>query len=437
MSTKSYNSLTGSLNVRPTPTVSRSGGSNAVVLIGGYDADNADADVTAGEAVAITDPANADDQLGTCELSRAAAAATANGATDIRAVPVPETETTESISTGQSLSLTNSPIFDPNLHPDHSITVTDTDAATDLTVNITYSDSVTTPSEEDTANVNPLTGQVEVDASGNYDITYTYGEYGDAIDAAADQPVRYLCPLVEDAGQKATTVTELADIANDFDFKRAVTGAKPAIDAGDVGDYTPDEQDWRMVEVAPSRAVGADGPVRTAAAVAGFMASQPIGPDGSTLYDNLNGLTDLNTTYRGTTAKSFEGVTSITRTGKVAQAVTTSTSGQFANVYATEIIDKVSLDLFDVAEDYAGGPQDLGELEALLRSVCASQTEQSPPLLGFAEDTDGRPYDVNVSLGADSGVANASVTIVPTPIAEEVNVNLTVSDGFVAFGGAN
>ncbi len=436
MSTKSYNSLTGSLNVRPTPTVSRSGGSNAVVLVGGYDATDADADVNTNEATALTDPANAEAQLGECELARAAAVATANGASDIRVVPVPETETTESFTSSQSLSLSNSPIFDPNLHPEHDITVTDTVAASDLTVNVTYEDPVPTPSDSDVANVNPLLGQVETDASGDYDVTYTYGTYDDAIDVAANQPVRYVCPLTEDAGIKATTITELSDIAQDFDFKRAVTGATPSIDTGNVGSYTPDEQDWRMVEVAPSRGSGADGPVRTAAAVAGFMASQPIGPDGSTLFDTLNGLTSLNTTYRGSTAKSFEGVTSITRNGKIAQAVTTSTSGQFSNVYATEIIDKVALDLFDVAEGYAGGPQDLGELEALLRSTCQAQTEQSPPLLGFAEDTDGRPYDVNATLGADSGVANASVTIVPTPIAEEVNVNLTVSDGFVAFDGA-
>jgi len=436
MSTKSYNSLTGSLDVRPTPTVSRSGGSNAVVLIGGYDANNANADVTAGEVTKVFYPADADEQLGSCELSRAAAAATANGASDIRVVPVPETETTETFNTSQSLSLTNSP-FDPNLHPDHTITVTDTVEGVNLDTNITYSETTTTPSKVNTANVNLNNNTIETDTSSDYEVTYTYGQYGNAIDVATDQPVRYVCPLIEDAGVKATTITELSDIAADFDFKRAVTGAKPAIQPGDVGNYTPDEQHWRMVEVAPSRAVGADGPVRTAAAVAGFMASQPIGPDGSTLYDNLNGLTELNTEYRGTTAKSFEGVTSVTRTGKIAQAVTTSTSGQFANVYATEIIDKVALDLFAVTEEYAGGPQDLGELEALLRSVCASQTEQSPPLLGFAEETDGRPYDVNATLGANSGVANASVTIVPTPIAEEVNVNLTVSDGFVSFAGAN
>jgi hypothetical protein len=435
MSTKTYDTLEGQLSVRPTPTVTQSSPANSVAIIGGYDADNAAADVNAGEATAVRDPVDASDQFGDCEITRAASVMTANGAGDIRAVPVPETEITESIISGSDLTLSYTP-FDPNLHPDHTITVTDTTTSTDLTINITYSDPVPVPSESDTANVNPLTQTVEVDSSGDYDVTYTYGEYTSAIQTAADLQVRYVCPLTESPSVKADTVATLNNVANDFDFKRAVVGAKPEIEPVDIGNYTPDERSWRMVEVAPARAGGADGAVRTQAAVAGLMAAQPLGPDGSTLFDSISGITTLNKRYRGTDAKGFDGVTSITRTAKIAQAVTTSEAEQFSNVYATEIVDAVALRLFSAAESYAGGPQDVGELETLLRGVCLDASSGNPPLLGFGRQTDERPFDIGVSVGADSSVANASVTIVPTPIAEEVNIDLTVADGFVSFSGA-
>jgi len=351
-------------------------------------------------------------------------------------VPVAETTETESVTASQSVTLSNAPVFDPTVHPDHEITVTDTSAGVDLTVEVSYAETLITPSEDDTAVVNPITGDVETDSSSDYDITYTYGDYQSAIDTAADLPVRYICPLTESPSVKATTTTVLSDIAADFDFKRAVVGARPEISPTDIGDYTPDERDWRMVEVAPSRAEGASGPVRTAAAVCGLMAAQPIGPDGSTLFDTLSGIVSLNTEYRGTEASGFEGVTSVTRNATVAQADTTSEAEQFRNVYTTEIIDEVALRLFNVAREYAGGPQDIGDLRALLRGVCLTASSGSPPLLGFPDDRETNPYDVNVTLGASPSVAEAGVSIVPSPIAEEVNIGITVTDGFVSFEGA-
>ena len=436
MSTKTYQALEGELTVRPSPTVSRSGGSNAVAIVGGYDADNASSDVTAGEATRITDPVSAEDTFGDSEIARNAAVVSANGVSDLWGIPVAETETTESFSGSQSLTLPNNPVFDPELHPDHDVTVTDTANATDLTVKVVHGETTPTPSEEDTANLNPDLGEIETDSSSDYDVTYTYGDYQSAIETAGDLGVRYLNVLTENAGIKATVSTVLADIANDFDFKRAVVGATPEIEASDIGDYSPDESSWRIVEVAPSRATGADGPVRTQSAIAGMLASQPLGPDGSILFDNISGISGLRTSYRASTAKSFDSVTSITRSGTVAQAVTTSTSNQFKNIYATEIVDEVALRLFSVARDYAGGPQDIGDLQTLLRGVCVTASSGSPPLLGFAEDVEADPFDINVGLGATDGVADADISIVPSPIAEQVNIGLTVTDGFVEFDGA-
>jgi hypothetical protein len=437
MTTQTYNALEGTLTVRGAPTSTRTGAAEGIAIVGGYDSANAASDVNAAEATFIDDPSTAEDTFGTSELPRAAQAAAANGVGDIYGVPVAETETTESFTGTTSGTLSNTPLFNPNLHPDHSITATDTVASTDFTVNIVHSDSVAQPSESETVNVNPNSGDWAASTSADFDFTYTYGDYDPAIETAADLPVRYVIVLTEEAGVKSTLVTELNDIANDFDFKRGVVGAEPEIDTADISSYTPNQRDWRLVEVAPALGEGADGPVRTCAAVGGFLAAQPISPAGSGLYDAVNGLVSLNKEYRSSAVKDFSGVTALNRNGTLAKTETTSDEGQFRLIYACEIIDDVALDLFNVARDYAGGPQDIDELETLLEVQCQGNAQGSPPNLGFADDTEGQPYDVNVSLGAQDTVANAGVTIVPYPIAETVNINVTVADGFVEFAGAN
>jgi len=211
---QTYNALEGTLNVRGTATASRAGTTNAVAVVGGYDSANANSDVTAGESTTISDPTNAADTFGTSELSRVAPTIASNGVQTIYGVPVGETSNTESISSGTTITLTETP-FDPNLHPDHDITVTDTDTSTDLTVNVVYEQPLPTPTESDTANVNPRTGDVETDASGNYDIEYTYGDYDSAIQTAVDLPVRSVAVCTEDSAVKSTLQTEpLTSISN-------------------------------------------------------------------------------------------------------------------------------------------------------------------------------------------------------------------------------
>lgn len=437
MSSKNYDTLEGELTVRGANTVARAGETNAVAIVGGYDASNAASKVTAGQATAITDPAAASDTFGNSEIARAAQAISANGVGTMYGVPVPETQNTESISSGASITLSETPVFNPELHPDHEITVTDTDTSTDLNVNVVYANSPSTPSEADTVNVNPINGAVEIDASGNYDVTYTYGDYQTAVNAAADLPVRYLYVGTESDSVKATVLTELSDIAADFDFKRAFMGTMPAIDVADISSYTPNQRNWRLVEVAPPLATGANGPVRTAAAICGSAAAQSIGPDGSVLYDAVNGITSLNTSYRASEIKDFDAVTALTRNREVGRAETTSDVEQFSEIYVCEIIDDVALDLFETAKDYAGGPQDLQELETLLNVVCQGKASGNPPLLGFGDGRDQNPYSVTTSFGTTNDVANAGVSIVPYPIAQEVNLDMTVTDGFVQFEGAN
>jgi hypothetical protein len=433
---KQYDTLEGSLSIGASASASRTGNDNSVAIVGGYDASNAASDVTEDEATYVPDPTTAEDVFGQSELSRAVEAVAANGVGDIWGVPVTETTgVTESFSSATTGQLSVTPVFDPNLHPEHDIVVTDSVAASDLDVNIVYG-TVTTPDSGE-ANVNPNSGAIEFPSSSDYEVTFDHGDYGNAITNAGNLGVRNLIVCTESATVKSSVVATTSDIATDFDFKRAFTGARPDLESGEISSYTPDEQDWRMVEVAPARAVGADGPVRTCAAVGGFVSAQPIGPDGSTLFDEVSGISSLGQQYRPSEAKDFDGVTSLTRTGRVATAETTSTEEQFRLIYATEIIDQVASTLFSVARDYAGGPQDVGDLEILLETQLVSYSQGRPPLLGFGDGRTASPYDVSVELGSSSTVANAGVTIVPYPIAEEVNLSLTISDGFVEFGGAS
>lgn len=439
---QNYQALEGELSVRGAATSARSGGSNAVAYVGGYNASTAASEVTAGEATEISDATTAEDTFGDSEIATAASAIAANDVDAIHGVPVDETQTTETFGSSTSTStgtLGNTPVFDANVHPEHTITVTDVTEGTECDVSYVYGSTPTQPSTSNAARVNPITGEWAADASSEYEFQYTYGDYQTAIETACRlDDVRYVIVGTEADSVKSTLVTELGNVATDFDFKRGVVGATPEIQSGNIASYTPSQNDWRLVEVAPARATGADGGVRTAAAVGGFLASQPIGPDGSGLFDEVAGLESLNTSYRSSDVKNFGQVTALTQNAVVGVAETTSETEQFQPIYATEIIDAVSLGLFETARDYAGGAQDPGDLEALLSTTCQRYARGSPPALGFAQGGSGPPYDVSVTLDAqDSSIANAGVTIVPYPIAEEVNIDVTVSDGFVEFGGAS
>ncbi len=432
MTTKSYNALEGTLSVTGANTASRTGTADGLVIVGGYDSSNAASGVNASEVTEIDDPSTAEDEFGDSELARLAAVAGANGVGTMYGVPVEGTEVTgEDPSSGTSGELANAPIFNPDLHPNYDITDQN---GNDIFVSYDPASETIDGTE---GYVNPVTGDFNGDSGTTYSLDYTHGDYTTAIQAAVDTDARYVLVGTENSSVKSTLVTELGEIAADFDFKRGFVGAEPAIDSANVSNYSPAENNWRLVEVAPALATGSDGAVRTAAAVAGYMTAQPIGPDGSGLYDEIGGLSAVNTEYRASTAKDFDGVTAVTRTGRLATTETTSTESQFRFIHATEVIDEVSLDLFTEAREYAGGPQDPEELETLLSVQCEANATGSPPNLGFAEDTDADPYNVSVSLGNSNTIANGSVTIVPYPIAEEVNISVTVADGFVEFAGAN
>jgi len=432
-----FDTLQGSVNLRAQATAQATGGGDALALVGGYDATAASA--SANDPVTATDAQTIADAFGPdSELARASRLALANGAGTIVAVAVPEvTDETETFSATSSEMLANAPIFDPSLHADHEVTATDTTSATSVTVEVSYEDSPSAPTDADTIRLNPINGAWTADASSDYEIVYDYGTYTDAIQTAATQPVRYVGVLTEAAGPKATTLTELATEAENGSYKRAVVGATPEIGTGEISGYTPDEQDYRLIEVAPARATGADGPVRTMAGVAGLLTDQPVNAGGSITYDTVSGLASLNTEYRQAAVQDFSQVTALTRDGTVADGVTTSSDNAFQPIHAVEIADRATELIFGLARDFAGGPATqqnriglADDIEQVLRALAT----ESPPALATGDG--GSPFAVSVTQGATDNVVDVDVGIEPAPIAEEVNVAIGVGD-VVTFEGVN
>jgi len=429
----SYDTLGAQVTIEPSGTVAPADLNTSVAIVGGYDAANGSA--TAGESTTILGLSDADEQFGSnSELARATAAAITNGASTVYGVPVPETQTTETFTSSTSGTLGNTPAFDPRVQPEHEITAQDSVDGITVTVNEVYG-TPTTPSNTNTINVNPVTGEWAADSSSDYDITYTYGDYTSAIQTAVDQPVRYVLVGTENDSVKLTLNQELNEAERNFRLLRGVVGATPDIQSGEVSDYTPVEQDWRMIEVAPARGTGADGTLRTCFAVGGLMAGQPVDVTGSITYDQVNGFSDLNVNYAPTTAAAFEQVTALTDEFDVAEGITTSSELSFRDIYKVEIVDLITERLYQRIKNYRGGSNARTaqlRFQSRLKRDLGSFASAQPPLLADGEG--GVPFTVTVSTGTVDTEADVDVGIDVAPIAKQVKLNVSV--GPIEFGGA-
>ncbi len=435
MATVTYGTsgLATTVTIRPRGATISVGFTSSIALVGGYDASNGNGSPNSVEYVA--DETDASDLFGEgSELHHATDYAYKNDVSDVYCIAVEETNTTESVTSSASGTLSNTP-FDPNVNTEHSITFTDTSNSTDFDTNIVYG-TVEQPSSSETVNVNPVSGEWEASTTSDFDITYDYGDYATALDKAASLDVRKVIALTEDDTYKSDAIADLDAAATDFDFKRAVSGAKPSIDVSAISDYTPSNEDQRLVEVAPSRDVLDDGThVRMAAAVGAKMAAQPLGS--SVTYSNLNGINDLHTKYRPSEAIDFDSVTAVTEGGEIVEGVTTSSESKFSDVFQCEIIDTVALALHQIAKDYAGDAPNIDDERANLRSdmigVLASFATQNPPLLAAADGS--QPYAVQTDVGSNDDAVAVNVGIDVLDIIKEVSVNIDVGT-IVTYGGA-
>lgn len=422
MSATSYTGLGTTINVRAAGTNASVGFNTNVVIVGGYDAANGSA--TPGEVEYVEDNAAAENLFGAdSELATQIKHGTANGAGEIYAVAVSETSTTQSFTTVSEGVIDNAPLFDPTVQSEHEIVVTNDTSGDTLEVTISYEDTLTSP--DTGAVINPLTGDIAFEASDDYTVEYDYGDYDSAIQTAAKQNVRFVKVCTEATPVKTTLVSELEAEATDIRFKRGVVGATPNIDSGAISDYAPDADNQRLIEVAPARGDTGAGEARTVGAVGGAYSAMPLGE--SLTYEGITGFESLNQEYRPSQARDFEGVTAIADTFEIVEGVTTSSEEAFSDVYKCEIVDSAAQALYEVAKDYAGGPNTVderGDLASDTRMILRGFSNQRPPLLNAADGSS--PYSVDVSLGSSDTETILNVGIDPLDVMKEVTVNLNV-----------
>jgi hypothetical protein len=433
-----YDTLGSTVTVHPTGTVAPGQLNTAVAIVGGYDSANADSGTNVNEATVVNTTTEAENEFGTdSELAYQARLAFANGATAVHGVPLDVTSTTETFTSTQNGTLSSAPVLDPEVHISEDITAQDTTAGDSVTVNIVYG-APSQPSESNTINLNPETGDWEADESADYDITVQTADYTTAIENAVTETVRAVGVCTESDSPKTNLQTELGTQASNFRFKRGVVGADVDIDPGSTGTYTPHVEDRRLVEVAPARGESPSGKVRLVGAIAGMIASQPIDVTGSITYDTVSGLDSLKTDFTPLQAESFEQVTAVTDQFEVAEGVTTSAESSFADIYKVEIIDLIVEQLYERIRNFRGGSNSRPArrvFKSRLKRTLGAQSvpNAQPPLLASGDGT--QPYSVAVTQGATDTETDVDIGIDVAPIAKEVTLDISV--GPIAFNGAS
>ena len=416
----------------------RSGGTIAVSaafettlgLVGGYDSANGSA--TEGDVTTIESSTNAETEFGEdSELAEQSSLAFQNGVGTIYAVPVSETTVSGEGAGGQNGTLANTPVFDPNIHDGEDITAVDS-GGTDPDVNIVYDSPPTTPTESDTVNVNPVTGEFEFDAAaaGSYELNYAYGDYSSAIAEVVKKVPRIVTVLTENTSVANDLLTELNTYDTDFDLMHGIVGAMPEVDSSS---YSDSFDDRRLSVVAPSRGFidsAETNMQRTLGAVGGKQAGKALGD--STTYEGLGGFASLNTSYTNSELSTLvdNQVLPLKQGGgiKIIKDMTTSTDAKFERLYASEIVDEATEISHQISEDFVGDPNIQDNRLSLRESHNSSYAEMSNGDL--LED-----YNVGVSKGANDFEVNVDIGLDVIGIMDLIDVTITVGD-VVTNGGA-
>lgn len=385
---------------------------NSVGLIGGMDTANGTA--TTGEVTQVRSTSDAADKFGEgSELHEQVSLAFQNGAATIYALPVAETQTTETFTGTSSGTVSDVPVMDPNIHDEHDVTAQDTVEATSVEVNIVYDSAPSQPTDANTMNFNPVTGEWAADESSDYDITYTHGDYSTtAIDPLLDESPRIVIALTETEAVVNDVATELNSRATNFDFMHAVAGAIPKVT--DTANYTDGVEERRVSLTYPSRGYIDDAETdmqRTAGAVGGYLAGLPLGP--SATNDEVGGFTAL---YEPLTGPSDAGdlidaevlplldYPPVT----IVKDMTTSTDTQFERVYGMQIVDEATELSHLISREFVGRQNSEGNRAALERSHINTYLDMengTPKLLDDfnveVTENDANPDQVDVTIGLD------------------------------------
>lgn len=356
------------------------------------------------------------------ELQEQIDLAFANGASVVYAVAVPVNSNTESVSTSSSIALSESPILDPNLHGDTSIDITDTTEATSVDVTIVY-DSPSAPTDANTANVNPVTGEIEFDEASDYEVTYDYGDYATAITDVVGESPRALGVCTENTTVGNTLLTELETVDDNFDFITGYIGASPEVDAGN---YTDSFDSRRLVISHASRGyldTAETDQTRTVGAIAGKQAGKALGD--STTYESVSGLASLYQPVSKTDYASLidSNVLPLVNDGGIfiVKDVNTSTERKFERIYASEIIDEATENTHTIAQSFVGEPNIEDVRTALEDSLDLSYRD-------LLDENLLNAYNISVTQGADDFTVDVTIGADIISIIDNVDVDITIGD---------
>lgn len=410
-----------------------------VGVIGGMD--TATGTATPGDVVTVVSPSDAQDKFGDgSELHEAIKLIYNNGASEVFALPVAETTTTESFAATASGVLANVPAMDPNIHDEHTITAQDTVAATTVTVNIDYATPPAAPTDADTMNLNPVTGEWAADESSDYDITYDYGDYSqtEMAELVAKSP-RMVVVLTENESVVNNAVAEVNSAAVNYDFMHVVAGAAPVPAAGSTptateasdyaSNYTDGLDEERVSLIAPSRAFIDDAETdqhRTMSGIGGYLAALQLGL--SSTNDSVGGYTGLRTDFSVTDASNlidsqvmplldYPPVT-------IVKDMDTSTTPKFERVYVMQIVDEVTELSHDISRVFIGEQntvENQNQLDRSHRNMLGALETDSPPLLEDSTvsvtENASNPDQVDIELGLQV-----------VGVMDTISVTLTVGD---------
>lgn len=401
---------------------------NSIGLVGGMDTANGTA--TDGEVTTVRSPTDAADKFGSgSELHEQVTLAFQNGAGTIYALPVEEASTTETFGATSSGTVANVPVMDPNVHDEHEVTARDTVDSVDMTVNIVY-DTPTQPTDSDTMQFNPVTGEWAADESSDYDITYDYGDWSaTALEPILDESPRIIGLLTENEPTVNTLATELNSRATNFDFMHSVAGANPTVDPAN---YSDGVDERRVSLTFPSRAyvdAAETDEHRTVGAVAGYLASLPLGL--SSTNDQIGGFTSLARTpsgYGPSDAGNLvdEEVMPLLDYPPVTivKDMTTSTEPKFERVYAMQIVDEATELSHLISRNFVGGQNTSATRQNLRRS-------HENTFLGMENGSPKLLDDYTVSVEEDSSdpkQANVTIALDVVDVMDTIDATITVGD---------
>ncbi len=130
----------------------------------------------------------------------------------------------------------------PIVEKEEYLAVFDSIDGTEMSVNLVYEDSVPTPGDADTVNINPFTGDWTADSSSDYDFFYNYLDWSAAFNAAdnvvnEDETGLYVA-LSESETVASTLSGKSTELRREYQLVNGIAAAQPnatkTIDPGEV-----------------------------------------------------------------------------------------------------------------------------------------------------------------------------------------------------------